>query len=115
MHVRGGRRNTMVACGVALATLAAGCSGDSKPKAKAKAADDSTVAAGGGQSSGATGGFASVDGNLSFSPGFGATAGISVRGTASGTVPADLAFVVVLPGITDLSLGTTGAGGVSAA
>lgn len=108
MNVRGGRRTTLMTCAVALATLTAACSGDSKPEIEA------TITPGGGQTSGVSSGFTSLDGLFAGPSGAGIP-GLSVRGTATGTVPADLAFVVISPSISDLDLSDLGNAGVSAA
>ena len=114
--MRGGRPITRMACAVALATLAAACSGGSDSDDAADAPADAEVTAGGGTSAGASGGFLSFDGGLSFGQGLGGGPGLSVRGTATGTVPADLAFVVVVPAPGDLDLiGDLGDGGIGAA
>ena len=82
------------ACFVVLAVLAAGCSGGSdSDAAKDVPADiDAEVTVGGGSS----GSVFSIDSGVVASGGS-AAPGLSVRGVAGGTVPADIAFVVVVP------------------
>ena len=111
MYERGGRRIPTIACAAALALLAAACSGGSDKKEGAEAPADAEVTAGGGTSSGATSGFLSLDSGTTLVQGFNAAPGLSVRGTASGTVSADLAFVVVVPAPGDLDIGVGLAGG----
>lgn len=85
---------TLSACFIALAMLAAACSGGSgRDEAEDVPEDIEAEVSVGGSS------FGSV---FSFDDGLGAAGGsaapgLSVRGTASGTVPADIAFVVVVP------------------
>jgi uncharacterized protein YggE len=108
MNANGGRRIITLACCLTLAVLAASCSSDETPKknADAPAAEpdvsigggsaDSGSGSGGGLSSG--GAFLSLDSSAGVLAGAGgASPGLSVRGTAAGTAPADLAFVVVVP------------------
>src|SRR4051812_33612082 len=88
MNERGGRRITTIACAAALAILAAACSGGSDKKDGAEAPADAEVTAGGGTSSGSTAGLLSLDSGTTLIQGFNAAPGLSVRGTANGTVPA---------------------------
>jgi len=95
MNASGGRRITNLVCGVTLAVLAASCSGGSSAKKAADTPADTGSTSSGGSGSGISGALLSLD-QASLATGGGATAGLSVRGTAIGTVPADQAFVVVL-------------------
>jgi uncharacterized protein YggE len=99
MSATGGRRRRTLAGGLALALLAAACSGgsgsDGERGQSGGEAEDVEVTPGGG-GSGVSGSF------FSFDPGSAAAVGssgpgLSVRGVAGGTVPADLAFVVIVP------------------
>ena len=91
-----------LACGLALALVASACSGgDSggeRGESGGPAPDDVEVTPGGG-GSGISGSFFSFDPGTAASVGSSGP-GLSVRGVASGVVPADLAFVVIVaPGI----------------
>lgn len=116
MYMRGGRLMTSLACAVALATMTAACSGGSDDdKEAAEAADDAAVSPGGGTSGGVSGGFLSLGDGSALAQGFSGSPGLSVRGTATGTVPADLAFVVVFPAASDLEIiGGLGPPGIAA-
>jgi uncharacterized protein YggE len=108
MNANGGRRIINLACCLTLAVLAAACSSSESPKKAADApatepdisvgggsADSGGLSSGGGGSAGA---FLSLDSSAGVLAGAGgASPGLSVRGTAAGTAPADLAFVVVVP------------------
>jgi hypothetical protein len=78
-----------VACCVVLAALATACSGGGDKKS---AGSEAEVTPGGGSTGIAGGSLLSIDPSAA-----GGSPGLSVRGAASGTVPADLAFVVVVP------------------
>ena len=94
MNANGGRRTTLSGCFLVLALLAAACSGGSDSDKAEDVPDDidAEVSAG----SGSSGGAFSVDAGVLASGGSPAP-GLSVRGVASATVPADVAYVVVVP------------------
>src|SRR4051794_33279127 len=107
MRANGGRRIVNLACCLTLAVLAAGCSSDETPKKAADApATEPDVSVGGGSAD--TGAVSSGGGRAGALPSLASSAGVragvggvspglSVRGTAAGPAPADLAFVVVVP------------------
>jgi uncharacterized protein YggE len=101
MNVNGGHRMTKLACCVALAALAASCSsGSPTKKAQDTPAAGGDTSTGGGSvvSGGGFGGGSLALGQTSAAlTGAGSGSGLSVRGTATGTVAADQAFVVVVP------------------
>ena len=98
MRSNGGRRMTLSACFLVLAMLGAACTGGSDSDKAEDVPDDidAEVSVGGGSSGGLSESLFSLDVGVVGSGGS-AGPGLSVRGTASGTVPADVAFVVVVP------------------